>query len=142
MIRGFAKHGQADRAFQLFEEAQQKQIVLNTDAYNSVISVVHFLKESYEMRWSFIVDMLTAMKTAQLKPNLGTLNAILGALSTMGVARVYKQHALNTLSEFKQLGIEPSLASWYYILITFCKESKFLKHIFVGIFYTEFFGIM
>lgn len=134
MIRGFAKHGQADRAFQLFEEAQQKQIALNTDAYNSIISVVHFLKEGYEMRWTFIVDMLTAMKTAQLKPNLGTLNAILSVLSTMGTANVYKQHALNTLSEFKQLGIEPSLASWYYILITFCKERKFIKHFLWGVF--------
>lgn len=119
-----AKHCNVERAMQLFAEAQSNGIVVNTNTYNSVISISHFLKEGYDLRWMFILDMLSNMKTAKVKPNLGTLNAVLGALSAMGGTTISKQNVKKTLAEFSQLGIEPSLASWYYVLITFCKERK------------------
>lgn len=118
-----AKYYQVDRAWQLFEEAQQKGILLAPGAFNSIISVANFLKESYEMRWSLTTDLLSIMHTAKIKPNLGTLNSVLELLSTSGISRNTKDYVLRTLAEFKQLGIEPCLTSWYYVLITFCKES-------------------
>lgn len=124
VIQGMAKHCHAERAMQLFEEAQSKGIVLNTDTYNTLISISHFYKEAYDMRWNFITDMLSNMKTANLKPNLGTLNSVLAALSAMGGSGISKQNVKKTIAEFTQLGIEPSLASWYYVLITFCKERE------------------
>lgn len=120
-----AKHLQVDRAWQLFEEAQQKGIIVNTDTYNSLIGVAHYLKEGYEQRWEFVVNLLSDLNKAELRPNLGTLNAVLQVLSTMGTGKLTKSYTLKVLKEFKGLGIEPCLTSWYYVLITFCKESKF-----------------
>ncbi|KAF5280612.1 hypothetical protein FQA39_LY05260 [Lamprigera yunnana] len=122
IIRGMIKYGQVDRAWQLFEEAQTKNHILSVEAYNAIISAANYLKEGYELRWDFVVDILSMMAIAKIKPNLGTLNSILKTLSTMGTSRLVKQNALKTLAEFKALNIEPCLTSWYYILITFCKE--------------------
>lgn len=124
IIQGMTKFGQVDRAWQLFEDSQKKGLVVSTDTYNSLISVASFLKEDYDLRWSFVTDMLSGMARAQNKPNLGTLNALLKTLSTLGSGKHVKQNVLKVLSEFKALGIEPSLASWYYVLITYCKERK------------------
>ncbi|KAB0802204.1 hypothetical protein PPYR_04390 [Photinus pyralis] len=122
IIQGMAKYGQIDRSAQLFEEAQNKGLVLSADTFNAIISVSDFLKEGYDHRWKFILETLSLMSMAKVKPNLGTLNSVLKILSTMGTGKVVKQHVLRTLSEFRALGIEPSLASWYYVLISFCKE--------------------
>ncbi|CAG9769345.1 unnamed protein product [Ceutorhynchus assimilis] len=133
IIQGMAKFNQAARAYQLLEEAQEKGFELNIHAYNSIIKCANFIKENYDLRWSFIVNMLERIKQAGLKPNLGTLNAVLFTLSTMVNSRMVKDFALKTLNEFKSLDIEPSLGSWYYILITFCKDrgprSAVLKNI-------------
>ncbi|CAH0552989.1 unnamed protein product [Brassicogethes aeneus] len=122
IIQGMAKHLQVERAWQLFEEAQQKGIIVNTDTYNSLIAVSNYLKEGYDQRWSFAFDLLSDLNRANLKPNLGTLNSVLKTLSTMGTGRVTKTYTLQVLREFKDIGIEPCLASWYYVLITFCKD--------------------
>lgn len=71
----------------------------------------------------FEQQLLTDMKEHGVNPNLGTLNAILETLSTMGNIKQAKHLCLQTLSEFRRLGIEPSLASYYYLLTTFCKDS-------------------
>lgn len=118
------KYYQSDRAWELFQEAQQKGIILNIEAYNGLIRVSNFLKENYDLRWTFIMDLLTAIKTAKLKPNLRTLNAVLESLSLLGVSRNTKNLTLQILTEFKKIGVEPALSSWYYVLNTFCKERK------------------
>lgn len=63
------------------------------------------------------------MKEHGVEPNLGTFNAILETLSAIGNIKQAKTLCLQTFSEFKKLGIEPSLASYYFLLITFCKDS-------------------
>ncbi|CAH1176490.1 unnamed protein product [Phaedon cochleariae] len=122
IITGMTRYYQVDRAWQLFEEARQKGLVLSTETFNSIIRVTNFLKESYDMRWTLIATLLTDMSKAGIKPNLGTLNSILYSLSTMGSGKTTKEMVLKVLREFKDLGIEPSLGSWYYVLTTFCKE--------------------
>lgn len=77
-------------------------------------------------RWAFVVNMLQNIKQAGLKPNLGTLNAVLFALSTMGGNNLVKSFTLKTLTEFKNIGVEPCLGSWYYVLNIFCKDSKYV----------------
>lgn len=124
IIQGMCKHFQVTRAWQLFEEAQQKGFVLYGDVYNSLIRVANFLKESYELRWRLVVNLLLEMNKAGLKPNLGTLNAVLQVLSTMGGSKMAKDNILKVLREFKELCIEPSLGSYYFLLITFCKERE------------------
>ncbi|ENN73943.1 hypothetical protein YQE_09445, partial [Dendroctonus ponderosae] len=121
MIQGLAKFNHASRAHHLFEEAQAKGLV-DLDTYNAIIKVAPFLKENTDLRWAFVVNILENIKQAGLKPTLGTLNSVLLALSTMGTSEMVRTSTLKTLNEFKSLGIEPTLGSWYYVLITFCKE--------------------
>lgn len=128
LIRGMTKYFQVKRAWQLFQEAQEKNIALPVEVYNSIIGVSNFIKESYEMRNDFMMNMLCLMKQAKLKPNLGTLNATLEILSECGISKTTKTKMLQVLSEFRNLGIEPCLTSWYFVLITFCKESKFFSN--------------
>lgn len=134
-----AKYYQVNRAWQLYEEAQQKKLILPTETYNSILKVVNFLKESFELRWSFIVNLLTDMNKTGVKPDLRTLNAILQSLSTMGNASNIKDTVLQVLREFKDLGIEPSLGSWYNVLITFCKEREYIFHLqFIFMYLTKY----
>lgn len=69
-----------------------------------------------------------------IKPNVGTLNAVLEALSGMFTHRNSKEYALATISEFRQLGIEPSLASYYYLIKIFCRDRKLPIYIFTVIY--------
>ena len=43
-----------DRAWQLYQEMQEKGIPLTTEAYNALIHVVCFLREGNELRWQLI----------------------------------------------------------------------------------------
>lgn len=133
MIRGMCKYYQVEKGYALFQEALDKGIELDTDTFNYVIGVCNFLKESPDLRWELIVELLRLMKDRGLAPNLGTLNATLKSISTMGYAKLAKECVAKTIGEFKKIGIEPCLASWYYILITFCKERGPVSHVLVDI---------
>ncbi|XP_044748174.1 protein PTCD3 homolog, mitochondrial [Coccinella septempunctata] len=128
IIQGMAKYYQIERATQLFEEAKQKGFILSTDTYNAMIEAGNLLKENYDMRWAYIVQLLSEMHEKKIKPNLGTLNAVLYCLSLMGI-KFSRESALKVLSEFKNLGIEPSLASWNFILQIFYKDNAPLSSI-------------
>jgi hypothetical protein len=65
------------------------------------------------------------MQRQGLKPNVGTLNALLETISTMGSQKHVKTYALRVLAELKRVGVQPSLASYYFLLITFCKEREY-----------------
>ncbi|XP_022904837.2 small ribosomal subunit protein mS39 [Onthophagus taurus] len=122
LIQGMAKYYQVDRAWQLFQEAQEKNLTLNVESFNAIIGVVNLIMESYEKRWTLILDLLNRMRLLKLKPNINTLNGVLDVLGTMGTGRNIKEYALQTLAEFKQMGVEPSLGSWCLMLIIFCKD--------------------
>lgn len=129
VIRGMAKYFQVEKAWALYQETVAKGILLDTNTFNSLLQIASFLKESYEMRWDLVCEVLTTMKNQALKPNIGTLNAVLQTITTIGGYNHPRSYALKTLSEFKKLGIEPSLASWYYMLAIFCRERGPTSHI-------------
>ncbi|XP_075165781.1 small ribosomal subunit protein mS39 [Haematobia irritans] len=133
IIRGMAKYYQADRAYALFQEALEKQHKLDTATYNSVISNVNFLKENADQKWELCKELLVQMKQQQLKPNLGTLNALLECISTFGNYKMGRTCALQVLAEFKKLNIDLSLGSYYYVLIIFCRERGPVSHVIVDI---------
>lgn len=133
LIRGMCKYYQAEKGYALFQEALDKGIELDTDTFNHVISVTNLLRESADLRWELVLELLRLMKERNVAPNLRTLNAVLKATSLLGYTKLAKQCMMKTLAEFKKLDIEPSLASWYYVLITFCKERGPVSHILVDI---------
>lgn len=133
LIRGMAKYLQCERAFALFQEATEKQIQLDTNTFNAVIEVVSFLKETADQRWQLCNDLLQQMAQQQLRPNLGTLNALLQCISSFGNFKLARGSALKVLPEFKQLGVTPSLGTYYYLLIIFCRERAPVSHVIVDI---------
>ncbi|XP_054739891.1 protein PTCD3 homolog, mitochondrial [Anastrepha obliqua] len=133
LIRGMAKYYQAERAYALLQEATQKQFELDTQTFNAVISVSNFLKETADQRLELCQELLQQMAHQQLKPNLYTLNGTLGVVSTFGNFKFARSSALKILAEFKQVGIEPSLGTYYYLLIIFCRDRAPVSHIIVDI---------
>ncbi|CAD7077516.1 unnamed protein product [Hermetia illucens] len=133
IIRGMCKYFQVERAYALFQEAYEKQIELDVETYNSIISITNFLKEAAEPRWELCQDLLNKMNAQGLCPNLGTMNALLSSISSIGNFRLARGVCLQVLGEFKELGVEPSLASWYYVLTTFCRERGPVSHVLVDI---------
>uniref|UniRef100_A0A182QET3 Small ribosomal subunit protein mS39 n=1 Tax=Anopheles farauti TaxID=69004 RepID=A0A182QET3_9DIPT len=129
IIRGMARFFQVEKAWALYQETVEKRIEIDTNTFNSLLYIASFLKESYDKRWDLVCEVLTAMKQQGLRPNLGTLNGILQTITTIGGYNHPRTYALKTLAEFKQLGIEPSLASWYYMLVIFCRERGPVSHV-------------
>lgn len=117
-----AKYGQADRAYQLYEEARQKQFLLNTDTYNAIIKSSVTLKENNQKRLDFVLKVLEELNAADLKPNIRTLNVVMDVLAMSKSDRLCRWYMLKFLMEFKQLGIEPSLGTFYSLLTAFYRE--------------------
>lgn len=107
---------------------------MDTNTYNSIIANANFLKENVNERWELCQDLLQQMKQQQLKPNLGTMNALLECISTIGNYKLARKSALQVLSEFRKLSVNPSLGTYYYILIIFCRERGPVSHVIVDIF--------
>lgn len=132
IIRGMCKFYQAEKAWAFYNDALSKNVPLDVEVFNSILNITTLLKESAEMRWAMIVETLKTMKDKKVDPNLGTMNACLGTIALMG-GRTVREYALAILSEFKQIGVEPSLASWYFVLHTFCKERGPVSHVLIDI---------
>ncbi|KAH8320055.1 hypothetical protein KR074_012430 [Drosophila pseudoananassae] len=133
LIRGMAKYLQCERAFALLQEAAEKRIQLDTNTYNSIIQTVSLLKDNAEQRWQLCTDLLQEMSQQKLLPNIGTLNAVLECISTFGNFKLARTSALKVLPEFKKLGVNASLGTYYYLLIIFCRERGPVSHIIVDI---------
>lgn len=132
IIRGMCKFNQVEKAFALYQDAIGKNIDLDVEVFNAIIGRTTFLKESAELRWELILNLLKTMRDQKVDPNLATLNACMVTISMMG-GRNPKDYALKILAEFKRIGIEPSLATWFYMLQTYCKDRGPVSHVLVDI---------
>lgn len=122
IIQGMAKYGQADRAYQLFEEAKEKGLTLNTDTYNFIIRSALTLRENNQKRLDFVMKTVSELSHNGLQPNLRTLNAVVDTLSACKSDRLCRSYMVRFISEFKALEIEPSLGTYYSVLIAHYRE--------------------
>lgn len=122
IIQGMAKYGQADRAYQLYEEAREKGLTLNTDTYNLIIRSALTLRENNQKRLDFVVKIVSELNESGLRPNLRTLNAVVDILSACKSDRLCRSYIVRFISEFKLLGIEPSLGTYYSVLNAHYRE--------------------
>ncbi|XP_014280761.1 small ribosomal subunit protein mS39 [Halyomorpha halys] len=127
IICGMCKYFQVSKAFEIYSEAQSKNITLNVEAYNALISRAKFANESHPKIWELIMTLLNEMADRKIKPNVKTLNSILESLSKMTTNRNAIPNALHTLAEFKSLNIEPCLTSYYYLLEIFSRNKEQLN---------------
>lgn len=133
IIRGMAKYGQAERAYALFQDATEKQIELDTRTFNSMITLAGLLKETADQRWEYCQELLQQMNQLQIKPDLGTLNALLQSIGSLGNFKLARGCTLKVLSTFKKLDIEPSLGTYYYVLLNFCRDRAPTSHVIADI---------
>lgn len=115
MIRAMAKHGVHFRAIELFRKAESENVSLDCATYNSYISCIRESSQSFQRRWSEILDVLNKMKQQSLTPTAHTLHAIVSTLSG-GHAVQIRQHVETILAEFDRLGIRPMLATYALLL--------------------------
>uniref|UniRef100_A0A131Y211 Small ribosomal subunit protein mS39 n=1 Tax=Ixodes ricinus TaxID=34613 RepID=A0A131Y211_IXORI len=121
VIQGMAKHFQVDKAYELFKEMQSKGLTPSIEVYNGLLSLVPFLREGYDNRWDLANELMRGIENDGLKPNISTMNNVLEIISRFGASPSARKYALQTFSEMKHIGVEPSLASYYYLLVIFCK---------------------
>ncbi|KAG0712517.1 Protein PTCD3, mitochondrial [Chionoecetes opilio] len=117
-----AAYHQVDKTWQLYQECREKDIPLDTGTYNAIIRVAAFLRDAPELRWQLVKEILSALGDSGAQPDLGTLNATLEALSHAAGWRQAREVSLQVLVEFGQLGIKPSLATYYHLLTIHCRE--------------------
>nr|XP_049696838.1 protein PTCD3 homolog, mitochondrial [Helicoverpa armigera] len=122
MIQGMAKYFQAERAHALTQEAIEKGIPLSTAVFNALLGCVGFLREGTTLRIEALRSILVQMNEQGIAPNDETLSSCLRSLSAWGGGKILQQMALQIVAEFRQVGIQPGLAAYYYLLCVFCKE--------------------
>ncbi|KPM04935.1 PTCD3-like protein, mitochondrial-like protein [Sarcoptes scabiei] len=125
IIMGMAKHHQNERAFAYYRQAIDSNMRLNTLAFNALIDIVQDMHIESEKRWETIENLLKTMALKRLKPDLGTLNSTLRQLSRF---KFWNRMMETTSKVFNELafkfGIEPSLATYLYLLRIFYRSKN------------------
>ncbi|KAM5317835.1 small ribosomal subunit protein mS39 [Glossophaga mutica] len=122
MIRGMVKHRAPVQALNLYTELLNNRLHADVHTFNSLIEATAMMNEKFEEKWNNMLELLKQMAVQKVKPNLQTFNTILKCLR-----RFYafgKLPALQTLREMKALGIEPSLATYHYIIQLFYQHES------------------
>ncbi|UJR09511.1 hypothetical protein I4U23_013749 [Adineta vaga] len=116
---GLLKYNHIEKAMTTIEEMKQANIPIDLTTYNYLLRSTSYIKESYDMRWQFILDCLQEMKQNSIQPNLRTFNSILYTLRRCSTYERGPALALALLNEMRQCGIEPSLGSWAHLIMIF-----------------------
>ncbi|XP_022411775.1 pentatricopeptide repeat domain-containing protein 3, mitochondrial isoform X2 [Delphinapterus leucas] len=123
MIRGMVKHRAPMQALNLYTELLNNRLRADVHTFNSLIEATAFVaNEKLEEKWNNILDLLKQMVAQNVKPNLQTFNTILKCLRRFHA--IGKLPALQTLREMKAIGIEPSLATYHYIIQLFYQHEN------------------
>lgn len=123
MIRGMVKHRAHTEALNLYTELLNNRLNADVSTFNALIEATTWMpSEKFEEKWNNVLELLKQMAAQKVKPNLQTFNMILKCLR-----RFYafgKLPALQTFREMKALGIEPSLATYHYLIQLFYQHEN------------------
>ena len=64
------------------------------------------------------------MAADDLRPDTSTLTAVMHAIQTFGAWRQSREKALAAWREFRRLGVQPSLASYYCLISVFYRDRE------------------
>lgn len=134
MIRTLCRNYQVSDAWTLYQKAIADGVPIYLDTFNSILQVVLLLNpDTSEAKWKLVEDTLRLMGSHNVKPNITTLNIVLELVSSIFGWKDARQMSMSILVEFKNLGIRPSLASWYHILNIFYRERSPMSGILIDI---------
>ncbi|XP_060043287.1 small ribosomal subunit protein mS39 [Erinaceus europaeus] len=123
MIRGMVKHRAPAQALNLYTELLNNRFRADVYTFNALIEATTLLSdEKFEEKWNNILELLKQMVAQKVKPNLQTFNTILKCLRKFYAFGKYP--ALQTLREMKAIGIEPSLATYHYLINVFYQQES------------------
>lgn len=124
MIRGAARFGAADRAWELAEEAVAASHKLPLTVYNDLLRCAHECCNTDDV-WLRLSRGFELLRNAKLPPNATTFTFILHSLYKSntkalrdGKSQDYTDKALGLLSEARHLGIQPTLGLYTSLLRT------------------------
>ncbi|XP_067838448.1 small ribosomal subunit protein mS39 [Heptranchias perlo] len=121
MIRGMIKHGACTKAINMYTDLLNNRMKADVHTFNALISAVPELKEMYNEKLDFIVELLKQMAEQKVQPNLLTFNSALKSLRKCG--SIARGLSLQLINEMKSLNIEPSLATFDHLIGIFYKSA-------------------
>ena len=98
-----------------------------------MIRGIPFLKDSIDARWELNMAFLTKMNNEGVTPTLQVFNSVLELLWRSAGWKRARGMALAVISEMRQLKIEPSLASYAFLIHTFCRERGPVSYILLDV---------
>ncbi|XP_072898319.1 small ribosomal subunit protein mS39 [Hemitrygon akajei] len=119
IIRGMVKYGAYTKAVNMYTDLLNNRMKADVHTFNALISAVPELKEAYNERIDFLLELLKQMAEQKVQPNLLTFNSALKCLRKCG--SYAKNPSLQIINEMKALKIEPSLATFDHLLGIFYK---------------------
>lgn len=121
-IQALIKHFHVSRAYELYMKTRNENKPLTLGAYNSLLEIVPYTRESAQSRHEFMVELLEQIANAGLHPTLTTFNRSFAVISRSPHWKFAKNEAKKLLNEMRELHIKPSLAIYYHILRIFYAE--------------------
>ena len=122
LIRGYARHFNSEDAWQLYQSAVAENAPIDVQTFNAIINIAGVVKQGYEPTWDLILEILTTMSAKGVQPDLCTLNNCLQQLSNMNGFKPRQKFAFQLVEEMKSVGVNPSLASYHFLLHMCCKQ--------------------
>eukprot|EP00062_Callorhinchus_milii_P012892 gi/632960409/ref/XP_007896180.1/ PREDICTED: pentatricopeptide repeat domain-containing protein 3, mitochondrial isoform X1 [Callorhinchus milii] len=120
LIRGMVKFGAYTKAINMYTDLLNNRMKADVHTFNALIAAAPELKEKYNEKLDFIVDLLKQMAEQEVRPNLLTFNSVLKSFRRCGAYA--KGPSLQVVNEMKALGIEPCLATFDHLLAIFSKS--------------------
>ncbi|KAH8021225.1 hypothetical protein HPB51_013326 [Rhipicephalus microplus] len=110
------QHYHVDKAYELFQEMTSKGMTPPLEVYNSLLSVVPFLRESYDSRWELAKVRITWPATVCFQSEISKTVLLVACFweyfhSVKSAPTLY----------FHWNCEKPCLASYYYLLVIYCK---------------------
>uniref|UniRef100_A0A4W3IC74 Small ribosomal subunit protein mS39 n=1 Tax=Callorhinchus milii TaxID=7868 RepID=A0A4W3IC74_CALMI len=103
LIRGMVKFGAYTKAINMYTDLLNNRMKADVHTFNALIAAAPELKEKYNEKLDFIVDLLKQMAEQEVRPNLLTFNSVLKSFRRCGAYA--KGPSLQVVNEMKALGI-------------------------------------
>ncbi|KAK2166424.1 hypothetical protein LSH36_39g08016 [Paralvinella palmiformis] len=118
LIKGRAKYYQVDRAYELFRELEEKGMKPDIQTYNAIIIARSLMIHKAENKAEAIKELFQKIKGQGLSPTVETFNNAFVTMTYCSMADNYNAAVFvsSLLSEMYACGLEPTLATWYYIM--------------------------
>ncbi|XP_006875935.1 PREDICTED: pentatricopeptide repeat domain-containing protein 3, mitochondrial [Chrysochloris asiatica] len=126
MIRGMVKHRANEQALKLYTELLNNRLHADVYTFNALIEATALtVNEKFDAKWNHMQELMKQMVAQKVKPNLLTFNTTLKCLRRFHAFG--RTPALQTLREMKAVGIEPSLATYHYLIQLFYQSESSSK---------------